>query len=130
MFQRLTTLTFAFLAPTGISLADELLPGNGYSIHLPGFEGVVYYTVDQKDYKVVATLASVADGSPVRLSSTLGPGQRIVISVPQSEGLPSIDIEILRDGDVVVVSDPAAGSVSRPTVGFSAETPISAAVRQ
>jgi hypothetical protein len=128
MFPRLTAFAFACLVSTGASAADELLPGNGYSIHLPGFEGVVYYTVEQTDYKVVTTLASGAEGSPVRLSSTLRPGQRIVISVPQSDGLPSVDIEILRDGDAVIVSDPAA-AVSAPTVGLSGEAPMSAAVR-
>jgi hypothetical protein len=128
MSPRLTTFAFACLVSTGVSAADELLPGNGYSILLPGFEGVVYYTVEQHDYHVVATLASGVEGPPVRFSAALRPGQRIVISVPQHDGLPPVDVEILRDGDAVMVSDHAAGSVSPPIVGLSIEPPISAAV--
>ncbi|WP_292408274.1 hypothetical protein [Mesorhizobium sp.] len=57
-----------------------------------------------------AAAASGADALPVRVISTLAPGQRMVLSVPQSLGQPSIDFEILRNGDALVVSDaiPAA----------------------
>ncbi|WP_292623715.1 hypothetical protein [Mesorhizobium sp.] len=101
---------FAGLVWTGTSAAAELAPGNGHSVHLAAFDGVVYYTVEQDGYRVVATLASGADALPLRIASTLAPGQRLTISVPGSAGQPSIDFEILRDGDALVVSDaiPAA----------------------
>ncbi|WP_189502100.1 MULTISPECIES: hypothetical protein [unclassified Mesorhizobium] len=87
-----------------------MTPGNGNSIHLPGFDGVIYYTVEQAGYRVVATLASGADELPIRFISTLGQGQRIVISVPQTIGQPAIEFEILRNGDALVVSDPIAAA--------------------
>ncbi|UVC19396.1 hypothetical protein [Mesorhizobium onobrychidis] len=71
---------------TGASAAAGLAPASGHSIHLPGFDGVIYYTVEQSGYRVVATLASGADELPIRFISTLGPGQRMAISVPQSIG--------------------------------------------
>ncbi|WEX75572.1 hypothetical protein PYH37_001004 [Sinorhizobium numidicum] len=77
-----------------------------HSIHLPAFDGIIYYTVDETSYRIVAILASGPEELPIRFISTLGPGQRIVISVPQSIGLPPIDFEVLRNGDGLVVSDP------------------------
>jgi hypothetical protein len=116
------------LATTGASAADKLLPGNGYSIHLPSFDGVAYYTVEQDGYKVVTTLASGADGVPLRLSSTLRPGQRIVISVPQSAYQPSVDIVILRDGDGILLSGSEASPVSDANVDLVGALPTPAAV--
>jgi hypothetical protein len=51
-----------------------------------------------------------------------------LISVPQSDGLPPVAVEILRDGDAIIVSDPAAGSVSPPILGLPDEAPVSATV--
>jgi hypothetical protein len=101
---------FAGLAWTGTSVAAELTPGAGHSVHLAAFNGVIYYTIEQDGYRIVATLASGADALPLRMISTLAPGQRMTISVPRSVGEPPIDFEILRDGDVLVVNDvmPAA----------------------
>lgn len=83
-----------------------LAPRTGHAIHLARFDGIVYYTVEQDGYRVVATLASGAEGLPIRFIATLGPGQRIVISVPQSVDQPSVDFEILRDCDALLVSGP------------------------
>ncbi|MDX8525938.1 hypothetical protein RFM68_15645 [Mesorhizobium sp. MSK_1335] len=48
---------------TGHPTAAELALGNGQSIHLLArFDGVVYYTVEQDGYNVVATLATGAEG--------------------------------------------------------------------
>ncbi|RWK44046.1 MAG: hypothetical protein EOR46_04275 [Mesorhizobium sp.] len=44
--------------------AAELAPGSGHSIHLAAFDGVVYYTVEQDGYRVVATLAPGGTVSP------------------------------------------------------------------
>ena len=128
MSPRLIAFAFACLATTGASAADKLLPGNGYSIHLPSFDGVAYYTVEQDGYKVVTTLASGADGVPLRLSSTLRPGQRIVISVPQSAYQPSVDIVILRDGDGILLSGSEASPVSDANVDLVGALPTPAAV--
>lgn len=92
---------------TGASAGVELAPGSGHSIHLAELDGVVYYTVDPDGYRVVATLASGADALPVRVISTLAPGQNMLISVPRSVGEPSIDVEIAHNGHALVVTDPA-----------------------
>ncbi|WP_206072773.1 hypothetical protein [Mesorhizobium temperatum] len=110
MIRLLTAFALSGLFLAGTSAAAELAPGSGHSIHLPAFHGVIYYTVEQSGYRVVATLASSADELPIRFISTLGPGQRMVISVGQSIGLPAIDFEILRNGDALVVGDPIAAA--------------------
>lgn len=48
-------------------------------------------TVEQVGYRVVATLASGVDAQPMRFVSTLGSGQRTMISLPQAVGQPSLD---------------------------------------
>jgi hypothetical protein len=110
------------VALTGPAAAAELAPGSGHSIRLAAFDGVVYYTVEQDGYRVVATLASNVDALPIRITSTLLPGQRAVVSVPQADGQPSLDFELLRDGDALVVIDAVAPAlnVEPPTVATSA----------
>ncbi|WP_292354900.1 hypothetical protein [Mesorhizobium sp.] len=106
MTRRLSAFAFALLAATGGAAASELAPGSGHSIQLGNVSGAVYYTVEQDGYRVVATMASGAEQQPVRVVSTLAPGQRMMISVPQAVGQPSIDFEILRDGKALLVSEP------------------------
>jgi hypothetical protein len=90
---------------TVLATSPRLASRSGHSIRLGRFDGIVYYTVEQDGYRVVATLASGAEGLPIRFVSTLGPGQRIIISTPQSVNEPAIEVEILRDGDALLVSD-------------------------
>jgi hypothetical protein len=103
MSARLNAIVLA--ACVGISggaTAGELAPGSGHSIYLADFSGVVYYTLELDGYRVVATLASGPEARPIRFISTLGPGQRVVISVPGAVGKPSIDFEIVRNGDALL----------------------------
>ena len=102
----LAAAAFAGLAATAASAA-ELAPGKGESVRMPGMGGVVYYTVEQDGYRVVATLASGAEEQPTRFISTLAPGQRMVISVPQAADQPSVDLEIERNGGLLLVNAPA-----------------------
>jgi hypothetical protein len=92
-------------AMAGGSMAAELVPTNARSIRLAGLSGIVYYSVEQDGYRVVATLASSAGDLSFRFISTLAPGQRITLSVPQSVGRPPVDFDILRKDDTLVVSD-------------------------
>ncbi|THK39184.1 hypothetical protein EHS39_06370 [Ensifer sp. MPMI2T] len=108
MTKRSIAFATALLAMTGAVTASELAPGNGHSIHLGRFDGAVYYTVEKDGYRVVATLASGAEAQPIRFVSTLGPGERLMISVPQAIGQPSADFEIIRDGEVLLVNEPGA----------------------
>ena len=110
MSRCLLAIGFTWLCMTGISVAAELAPMDGHSIRIDRFDGSVYYTVEQDGYRVVATLAAGAEGVPVRLISTLMPGQRMVISVPQPAGQASVDFEIARKGDLLLVSDPIASA--------------------
>jgi hypothetical protein len=116
----------ASIAVTGVAAATELAPGSGYSIRLSRFDGTVYYTVEQDGYRVVATLASGAAEQSIRFISTLEPGQRMVISAPQSVDQPSIDFEIVRDGDTLLVREPAPAVAS----DLVETTPISAALQK
>ncbi|WP_419696757.1 hypothetical protein ACN2CC_15365 [Mesorhizobium muleiense] len=95
----------ALLSATGVAAASDLLPASGYSIQLGRFDGAVYYTIEPDGYRVVATLASGPEAQPIRFVSTLGPGQRLTISVPQAAGQPSVDFEIVRDGEGLRLSD-------------------------
>jgi len=100
----------------GAASAAELAPQSGHSLHLGGMDGTVYYTVQTDGYRVVATVAS-AEGSPIRFTSTLKAGQRMVISMPHALDQPALDFEILRDGDVLRVGEP----VSAITADLAAE---------
>ncbi|MCA1492138.1 hypothetical protein I6F11_14520 [Ensifer sp. NBAIM29] len=103
-----TVFAMALLATTGAAAAAELAPENGHSISLGRFNGAVYYTIENDGYRVVTTLASGAEAQPIRFVSTLGPGERLVISVPRALGQPSADFEIIRDGEVLLVQEPRA----------------------
>jgi hypothetical protein len=128
MVSRFLLIAYAMagVALTGAVRAAELAPGSGHSIRLAAFEGVVYYTVEQDGYRVVATLAPGADTLPIRMTSTLLPGQSAIVSVPQSDGRPPLDFQILRDGDTLVVIDAVVPVVTEhvdeaPTIATSGE---------
>ena len=116
MIGRWTALAIAWLAMSGTAAASELAPDNGRTLHIGGFDGTVYYTVQQDGYHVVATLASGAE-TPIRFIATLGPGQSLTISVPQAVGEPPLDFEIARIGEALFVGDP----VSARTVDLAHE---------
>lgn len=112
MTRGLTAFALACFAMTGALGAAELAPKSGHSIHLARFDGVVYYTVEQEGYRVVATLASGPGELPIRFVATLGPEQRLLISVPQAVGEPSIEFEILRTGHTLLVSYPISAAAA------------------
>ncbi len=92
-------------ATTGASIAADVVQGSGHSLRLGAYDGVLFYTVEESEFRVVATLASGPDGPPVRFISTLGPGQRMVISVPRAVGQAPVEFHIVRNGDVLLVND-------------------------
>ena len=105
MISQLWTFVAAFSALAGGAAAGELAPVSGHSIRLANFNGTVYYTVEKDGFRVVATLAGGECERPVRFVSTLLPSQRLIISVPQAVGEPSIDVAIAREGDFVMIED-------------------------
>jgi hypothetical protein len=107
------------LAKQGLS-AGELVPANGYDLHLASFDGSFYYTIQEDGaYRVVATLASGVDGLPVRFIAALQPGQHMSISVPEPVDQPTIAFELQRKGDSLVVSDLNAAADSVEAIASS-----------
>jgi hypothetical protein len=86
------------VASLAAARADGLRPMAGKSIDLGGISGIAYYTVERDGFHVVATLAQGEAGTPIRVVSVLAPGQRVVLSTPQTDA-----IEISRKGDSVLV---------------------------
>lgn len=74
-----------------------------HRIELGDVNGVAYYTVAPEGLKVVATLGSAADGAPLRVTATLAPAQRIGLSVPGAAGTSPRAVDIVRDGDRILV---------------------------
>jgi len=105
MTHHLAALAFAGVAMTGAAAAAELAPGSAFSVHLARTSGVIYYTVEQNGFRVVATLAA-EESAPVRFISTLSPGESFAVSVPQGADQPPIDLEVKREGDVLRIGDP------------------------
>ena len=103
----------------GISVGGELAPGNGYSVQLANVGGSLYYTVAEDGYRLVATLAAGPEAVPIRFISTLGPEERVILSVPQSVGEPALELEIVRNGSALFVSDSSPG----PATETIAEAP-------
>ena len=95
----------------GTGHAGELLPMHAQSIALGQVTGIAYYTVEADGYRVVATLASGAESTPIRYVATLISGQSIVLSVPQGFQEPALEFQIRRDGDSVTVGDSLAVAV-------------------
>ena len=79
------------------AVAEEVLPGEGKSLLLNDLTGVVYYTISDAGYVVVATFA------PLRVTATLRPGQSMEISVPNALGEAPTAMLIARNGDVLTL---------------------------
>jgi hypothetical protein len=95
----------------GAAVASELTPGNGYSLRLGAYDGALYYSVADGDFRVVATLAS-GDAVPIRMISTLMPGQSVMLSVPRGPGEAPMELAIVRDGDTLRLEDTSAAAVT------------------
>jgi hypothetical protein len=91
------------LAPVATQ-AGEMRPAHAHPIALKGVTGVAYYTVESGQYQVVAVLAAGESAAPVRFAAMLEPGQRFTISVPGAVGEREAVIEIVRQGDMVIVA--------------------------
>lgn len=95
-----TLFTTAFvLATLGAAHAESLRPIQARSIDLGNVSGVAYYTVERDGFHVVTTLAQDEAGTPIRVTSVLAPGQRVILSSASQPG----GLEISRHGDSLVV---------------------------
>lgn len=97
---RSTLFTTAFvLAALGATHAESPRPMQARSIDLGNVSGVAYYTVERDGFHVVTTLAQGEAGTPIRVTSVLAPGQRVVLSSASQPG----GLEISRQGDSLLV---------------------------
>ena len=89
------------LAYANVSRADELRPIEANVATLGAVTVVTYYTPGPEGFDLVATAQTGADEAavPLRFTATLAPGQRVVISVPQTVGEPPTMVEFARIGD-------------------------------
>jgi len=78
------------------------------SISLGDVSGVAYYVVEEDGYRVVATLAAGEGVMPIRFVTTPVSGQRMTMSAPQAAGRGSMNVEFVRAGDNIIVSDASA----------------------
>jgi hypothetical protein len=78
-------------------------PPAAHRIDLGDVHGVAYYTVAPEGLKVVATLGASSDTAPVRVAATLAPAQRIGLSVPGAVGAAPRAVDIVREGDRILV---------------------------
>jgi hypothetical protein len=84
------------------ALAKELGPLQALSLQLGDTNGVAYYTVQGASYHVVATLAAER-GTPLRFESSLLPGQKLIVSIPDSAGAEAQTIALFRQGNRLLV---------------------------
>jgi hypothetical protein len=87
---------FAACLTASPAAAEGLAEFHGGTIDLGTYQGVVYYASKLEWYRVVATLASGADGEPIRFVATLGEGQAFEISVPGGPGEADRSLQITR----------------------------------
>lgn len=105
-------LVFTIGGGTVVVNAGELKPIQAQSIALGSIQGVAYYTVEPEGFRVVTTVT--AGENALRLTSTLGPDQNVVLSVPGAVGEAETKIEFIRLGDQLFVNDgPVAAKLSR-----------------
>lgn len=95
------------LGGTAGASAGSLQPSHSQSVVLGGVRGNAYYTVeDDGEYRVVVTVAADETASPIRFVALLAPNQKVTLAVPGAAGGQGALLEILRQGDDVVVTPP------------------------
>jgi hypothetical protein len=97
------------LLPATVASAKELAPGSLDIAHLGSVSAHTYYTAEEEGFRVVTTLQE--DGRdapvPVRVVTVLQAGQRAVVSVPAGLGEKAGALELVREGDQLMVHHPA-----------------------
>jgi hypothetical protein len=89
--------------------AKELGPLQALSLRFGDTNGVAYYTVQGASYHVVATLAAER-GTPLRFEGSLLSGQKLIVSIPDSAGAKAQTIELVRQGNrLLVKANPMEG---------------------
>jgi hypothetical protein len=98
--------------------AEHLSPVVADVAHLGAVSAVTYYTVEQDGFRVVTTIQE--DGRdtpiPVRFVATLQAGQSSVVSVPAELGVPAWSLELVREGDQLIIRHPTKQLAAAPAL--------------
>ena len=92
--------------------AGELSAVAGESIELGRFHGVIYHTIEDDGFRVVATIADGEAGLPVRFSAILADNHTTTISVPGELGEAAHSLEISRSGDKLTLKEVGPSSTA------------------
>jgi hypothetical protein len=98
------------LATLGAARADSVQPMHAQTIDLGEVTGVAYYTIERDGFHVVTTLVQGEAGTPVRVVNILAPGQSVVLSATREAGAAPIEVEISRQGDLLLVREAATAT--------------------
>ena len=92
--------------------AGELSAVAGESIELGRFHGVIYHTIEDDGFRVVATIADGEAGLPVRFSVTLADNHTATISVPGELGEAAHSLAVSRSGDKLTLKEVGPSSTA------------------
>jgi hypothetical protein len=96
--------------------AEQLSPVVADVAHLGAVSAITYYTVEQDGFRVVTTIQE--DGRdtpvPVRFVTTLQAGQRSVVSVPAELGIQAWALELVREGNHLIIHHPTKQLAAAP----------------
>jgi hypothetical protein len=104
-FIAVATACFALTGQIHAAETIKPAPLQGGSIQLGQVVGTGYYTVEPNGFRVVITLTK-DQNQPIRFETVLIPGQSIRLSAPRELGSTSEVIDIVRNGDAIVVTKP------------------------
>ena len=90
----LGAMTFA--APT---LADDLAANKGRMISLGDMSGSAYYTVEDRDFRVVTTVTNENLATPLRMTTYLADGEQVTLEIPAVQGQNAEKMLLERAGD-------------------------------
>src|SRR5262249_591682 len=95
------------LGGTAGASAGSLQPSPSPNVLLAGVRGKAYYPVGGAGAdRAVVTVAADETTSPIRFVALLAPNQKVTLSVPGATGGEGAMLEIVRQGDAVVVTPP------------------------
>jgi len=104
----------------GAALGADVAAYAGKSIALKDVRGTVYYAPHGDAFDVVVTLDS--DGHPMRVVSSLQPGQKTVLSVPGALGEAATTVE--SSARAITWSSPTPRASSAPTSPPPSRAPV------
>lgn len=101
-------LSAALMLVSGHAMAADLRPMEPHQVRIGDRDAVVLYTDTPAGYNVMVTFAAASpdDGTSMRSSATLLPGQQTELSLGGSVGQAPSRLLIRRDADALIVVVP------------------------